>query len=160
MTSGRDEPPRRCRRTIWINSTQSPSKTRSVVQVRCPPVKFRLLLVVLAVAGAVLPLPQHLIEERYSRGIYPALQSVVTPLSNRVPLPLLDIAAVVTLLGAVVLFWRSVRARAASDPVTRGARHPHSGGGDLPRVSRDVGLQLSAPAAGREARFSIRAGQA
>lgn len=73
--------------------------------------KFRLLLVVLAVAGAVLPLPQHLIEERYSRGIYPALQSVVTPLSNRVPLPLLDIAAAVTLLGAVVLFWRSVRAR-------------------------------------------------
>jgi hypothetical protein len=70
--------------------------------------------VVLAAAAAVAPVPDSFVERWYSRGIYPVVQRTMTPVSNLVPVALLDVA-VLLLLVAVVL----VVARAA---VTEGWR--------------------------------------
>jgi hypothetical protein len=84
-------------------------------------VKTRIAVVVLALAGALVPLPRQVVEERYSRGIYPALQAVVTPLTNLVPVPLFDVVALVALVGAALLFWRSGRKRGLRTAFSRGA---------------------------------------
>ena len=83
--------------------------------------KYRIALVALALAGALIPLPQGVVEERYSRGIYPALQSVVTPWSNLVPIPVFDVAALGAVVGAALLFWRSVRAEGLRRAFSRAA---------------------------------------
>jgi hypothetical protein len=82
-------------------------------------VKYRIALIAIAVAAALVPLPQHLVEERYSRGIYASLQSVLTPLSNRLPVPLLDVVALGALVIAAGLLWRSVRARGIRSALSR-----------------------------------------
>ncbi len=67
------------------------------------------LLVALAIAGAVAPFPPQFIERVYARTIYPAVQQVVTLATNVVPIALLDIA-VGMVLAAIV--WLAVaRAR-------------------------------------------------
>jgi Protein of unknown function (DUF3810) len=73
-------------------------------------IRLRLLLVASALAVAAIPLPPSLVEAWYSRRLYPALQAVLTPFSNAIPVALLDIAVVV--LGAVLAigFWRRARA--------------------------------------------------
>ena len=55
---------------------------------------------------ALIPVPSSAVERFYSSGIYPVLQSALTPVSNLVPFALLDIAAA-TLLVSGVLFVRS-----------------------------------------------------
>jgi hypothetical protein len=71
---------------------------------------LRVLLVGLAVAAAIAPLPSRLVEAWYSRRVYPAIQGVVTPLSNRVPIALLDVAVLVLLAISMIVVWRRVRA--------------------------------------------------
>ena len=53
--------------------------------------RSRLAILAVAVAAAILPLPSGLVEHAYSRGVYPVLQSLLTGLSNRSSLPLLDV---------------------------------------------------------------------
>jgi len=69
----------------------------------------RVILVTMALAAAAVPLPSRLVEAWYSRRFYPAIQGVVTPLSNSVPVALLDIAALVLLVTLAIGFWRRVR---------------------------------------------------
>lgn len=62
---------------------------------------LRAVLVVLALGVALTPLPPSFVEQSYSRGVYPRVQALVTPVSNLVPIALLDIVAGALLLAAV-----------------------------------------------------------
>lgn len=68
---------------------------------------LRLAILVLAAAAALVPLPRWAVERWYSQGLYPAVQSYVTPATNRIPVALLDIAAVLLLVFGI---WRLMRA--------------------------------------------------
>ena len=61
---------------------------------------LRLAVIALAAAVALVPMPSAAVEHWYSGRIYPAIQSVVTPLSNRVGFALLDVAAGLLLIAA------------------------------------------------------------
>ena len=69
----------------------------------------RALVVVAALLAAFAPVPAGLVEEWYSRGFYPRLQSVVTPVTNLSPVALLDVAVAIWLLVALALAVRRVR---------------------------------------------------
>jgi hypothetical protein len=92
-------------------------------------VKARVALVLAALCVAFAPLPADVVERWYSNGFYARLQSIVTPLTNLVPLALLDIAVLVLVAaGAWRLFtrWRrhgvrSACGRAAVDLVSSAA---------------------------------------
>jgi hypothetical protein len=71
------------------------------------------VLVLAAVACAVLPVPAPTVERVYSTGIYPALQAVVTTLSNQVPIAVLDIAVGCLLVAATMVLVSRVRSRGA-----------------------------------------------
>jgi len=58
-------------------------------------------LIAVAVAAAIAPIPAASVERVFSRGIYPAIQRTLTPVSNLSPIALLDIAS--ALLFAVIL---------------------------------------------------------
>src|SRR5438132_180443 len=77
-------------------------------------VGLRVAAVVVAVAAAVLPCPPTAVERAYSTGIYPALQSALTRLSNLTSVALVDVLAVIIGVG-----WTGLLAR---DVVTPGAR--------------------------------------
>jgi uncharacterized protein DUF3810 len=67
--------------------------------------------VILAAVGAVLaPLPQPLVERLYSRGVYPRLQRLVTPVSNLLPFALFDLLCVIAIVTVALHLRRSVRA--------------------------------------------------
>jgi hypothetical protein len=72
-----------------------------------PRVVYGAVVVLVAIAALLAPLPAGLIEAWYSRGVYVRLQRVVTPLSNLLPIALLDVAAVAA-LG--VWGWQANRA--------------------------------------------------
>ena len=55
-------------------------------------------LVGTAAVCAIVPLPPDVVERVYSRQLYPAIQHVVTPVTNLVPVALLDIAVAVVIL--------------------------------------------------------------
>jgi uncharacterized protein DUF3810 len=71
---------------------------------------LRVSLVGLALVAAIVPLPPRLVEAWYSRRFYPALQGVVTPLSNMVAVALLDVTVFVLLVVLLMVGWRRVRA--------------------------------------------------
>jgi len=77
----------------------------------------RAIVVLLAVAAALAPLPPDVVERWYSRGWYPRWQMVATPLSNRVPIALFDLAVAILLIIGGVVFVRRVR----SQGLVRGA---------------------------------------
>jgi hypothetical protein len=62
--------------------------------------------VVLALAALVAPLPPTLIEEWYSRGLYIHFQRILTPISNLVPVALLDLAVIVAIITWAVYVAR------------------------------------------------------
>lgn len=70
----------------------------------------RLALVATALVAAIVPLPARLVESWYSRGIYPSIQTTLTPLSNQITFALLDVAAAALLLGLLTAFVRWSRA--------------------------------------------------
>jgi hypothetical protein len=70
----------------------------------------RIIIVLAALAAAVVPLPARLVEAWYSRRLYPAVQGVVTSLSNLFPVALLDVAALLLLVVLVLGFRRRMRA--------------------------------------------------
>jgi|SRR5829696_7214377 len=66
------------------------------------------VLVILALAAAVMPVPQATVERIYSRTIYPVIQRTLTPISNAIPIAFLDVAAAALLvLAAFRLVSRS-----------------------------------------------------
>lgn len=83
---------------------------------------FRLVIVVLAAGLALVPLPRAHVERWYAQGLYPYLQSAVTPVVNLMPIALADVAVVLLLLvllfsafanvlrrGPVIALWRTLR---------------------------------------------------
>ncbi len=72
--------------------------------------KLRIGLILAALLAAVVPLPSRLVEAWYSRRLYPAIQGVLTSLSNLVPVALLDVAAVLLLVVLALRFRHRVRA--------------------------------------------------
>jgi Protein of unknown function (DUF3810) len=68
-------------------------------------------VVLLAIVALVAPLPAALVERWYSRGLYPTLQRVVTPVSNLLPIALLDVAVVVVLLVSLRQLVKVVRSK-------------------------------------------------
>ena len=71
-------------------------------------VGLRVAAVVVAVAAAVLPCPPTAVERAYSTGIYPALQSALTRLSNLTSVALVDVLAVIIGVGWTGLLARDV----------------------------------------------------
>jgi hypothetical protein len=69
----------------------------------------RFSVIVLAFAAAVAPLPRTLVEARYSRGTFPAIQTAITPITNLVPFALLDLAIVAALIVLGTWLYRSSR---------------------------------------------------
>jgi hypothetical protein len=72
--------------------------------------KSRAALLLLAAAAALVPMSPAAVERWYSMALYPRLQSVITPATNRVPIAILDIAAAILLVVAVATFVRRLRA--------------------------------------------------
>ena len=70
---------------------------------------LRVTLIMAALAAAVVPLPPRLVEAWYSHRIYPVIQRAVTPLSNAVPVAILDVAGLALLMVLVIGFWRRLR---------------------------------------------------
>jgi hypothetical protein len=69
--------------------------------------RWRLVVIGLAVAAALVPMPAALVERLYARAVFPRLQPILTTVSNVVPFALFD----VLLLSLVVLVvWWVVRA--------------------------------------------------
>ena len=64
-----------------------------------------------AMALYVFPPRAEWIERHYSRGLYPSLQTTITPLSNWLPLPVSDLLILALVLGLPV--WWAVRLRSA-----------------------------------------------
>jgi hypothetical protein len=92
---------------------------------------WRLALIVAAIGAALAPIPAAAVERVYSLGLYPALQRVLTALSNLVPFALFDALLVGVAATWACLFvgdvgktrgsWLRALARSASRTVTAGA---------------------------------------
>jgi hypothetical protein len=63
----------------------------------------------LALAGALAPVPSWMVERWYSQALYPLLQRVVTPLSNRVPFAVFDVLWVGAAAAAAAAGYRCIR---------------------------------------------------
>lgn len=68
----------------------------------------RAAVVLAALAAALLPIPAAAVERWYSSGLYPALQRVVTPISNLAPIALFDVLCVCGVIAAALLVYRRV----------------------------------------------------
>ena len=69
-----------------------------------------LVAVLLAAICAWAPMRPDTVERWYSTGVYPAIQTRLTPLTNVIPFAVLDILLVATLVFVVVCVTRTVRA--------------------------------------------------
>ncbi len=81
----------------------------------------RAALILAALAAALVPIPPRLVESHYSKGIYPALQSRITPLTNLSPIALVDLAVLAIVILFTVAFARRLRARGLAAAVLSGA---------------------------------------
>jgi hypothetical protein len=71
-------------------------------------VALQLVIIAAAVALAVVPLPQALVERYYADWFYPALQARLTPWSNETPVALFDFILAFLVLTVAILLWRIV----------------------------------------------------
>jgi hypothetical protein len=78
---------------------------------RILPVKYVLqaAVVLLAVVAAVAPVSPESVERWFSTGIYPPIQSTLTPLANRVPFAWLDLLVIGGLIALIVFIARTVK---------------------------------------------------
>lgn len=83
---------------------------------------IELTIVGLALAGGFIPAAPGAIERWFSTGLYPRIQHIVTPLSNRVPFALFDVligVGVVAIVAALVQAGRVARRMRRVMPVLR-----------------------------------------
>lgn len=71
---------------------------------------IRALIVLIAAAAAILPVPPSLVESIYSRGLYPHVQHLLTPVSNRAPFAIFDALVIAGVLAVVTMLVRAARA--------------------------------------------------
>jgi hypothetical protein len=81
----------------------------------------RVVLAVFALAGVLVPLPAAWVEAWYSRGFYPWVQNTLTPLTNTVPIALLDVAVLVLLAGTAHRAWSRIRRSGLAGAIPSGA---------------------------------------
>lgn len=72
---------------------------------------IRLILIVLATAAAVAPTPAGLVERLYSNGVYAQVQPVVTGVTNRLPVAVLDVGVGILLIWLLLVMVRAYRRR-------------------------------------------------
>ncbi len=65
---------------------------------------LKLALILAAAILALTPLPRHVVERVYSRGLYPIVQPRLTALSNSTPFAWFDVLVLVT-IGATIAMW-------------------------------------------------------
>jgi hypothetical protein len=65
------------------------------------------VLIAIAVLAGIAPLPATTVERAYSLRVYPAIQRVLTPISNLLPIALLDIAVLLLIITLIVQFLRA-----------------------------------------------------
>ena len=70
---------------------------------------LEIVVVGLALAAALAPIPATAVERWFSTGIYPGIQRAVTPISNLVPFAVLDMLGAVALIAAVMATVHAVR---------------------------------------------------
>ncbi|HJQ27483.1 MAG TPA: DUF3810 family protein [Blastocatellia bacterium] len=97
-----------------------------------PTVAIKALVIVVALALLLLPLPARFVERFYSNGLYSFLQPMLTPVTNLVPFAIVDLLLVIAIAGLPL--WWTVRIRRA----VRGQRRRAAG-----RVALDT-LALAA----------------
>ena len=68
---------------------------------------IKISIIIIALAMAFIPVPATLVERYYSNGLYPKLQSILTPAANRIPFALVDVLVASLILGLPV--WWIVR---------------------------------------------------
>ena len=74
-------------------------------------VRWRAVLLVVAIAAALLPLPQTVIESIYSTRLFPVFQAIVTRTSNLVPFALFDLIIVAVATWWLIQAIRDLRSR-------------------------------------------------
>jgi hypothetical protein len=67
------------------------------------------ILIVVAIAAALIPLSPRLVERWYSASIYPRIQHALTPLTNHVPVALLDVVVALLLVVLIGTFVTRLR---------------------------------------------------
>jgi hypothetical protein len=72
---------------------------------------IKIAVLIAAATAALFPLPAGLIERFYSNGLYPWLQSWLTPFANLLPFALIDALLIALVLGLPI--WWAVRIRRA-----------------------------------------------
>ena len=58
-------------------------------------------VIAIAIIAAIAPLPPKLVERAYSNGFYPFVQTHLTPITNLIPIALVDIGALVVVFVVV-----------------------------------------------------------
>ena len=76
-----------------------------------PRTVIKIAVLIAAATAALFPLPAGLIERFYSNGLYPWLQSWLTPFANLLPFALIDALLIALVLGLPI--WWAVRIRRA-----------------------------------------------
>ena len=76
-----------------------------------PAVAIKALVIIVAFALLLLPLPAGFVERFYSNGFYSSLQPVVTPVANVVPFAIVDLLLLTAIIGLPT--WWIVRIRRA-----------------------------------------------
>jgi hypothetical protein len=84
--------------------------------------RWRLAVIALAVAAALVPIPPSLIERVYSRAVFPRLQPAITTVSNLVPFALFDVLVLAALVLIVWWLARAIRAGRRRGWVATGVR--------------------------------------
>ena len=67
------------------------------------------MIVGLALTAAFAPISSATVERRFSTTVYPAIQRLVTPLTNLVPFALFDVLTVIGLAAVLVVLGRAIR---------------------------------------------------
>lgn len=93
--------------------------------VKAEPIRGWLFFLLLAALFVFVPLPPWLIDEYYSRGIYPTLQSWLTTATNLIPFALLDVLFIVAIyfvLKNVLHFFSVMRHVGVMDALWEGVK--------------------------------------
>jgi hypothetical protein len=86
------------------------------------------VVVALAAVLALFPLPADVVERWYSQAFFPRLQGVVTPVTNLVPVALLDVAVACVVVAVLWFAVRGVRRSRFRTAMARGVRATLVGG--------------------------------
>ena len=84
---------------------------------------LKLATIIVALSLLFIPLPQSVVERFYSNGIYPVLQSILTPATNLAPFAVIDLLLIAAMAGLPI--WWGVRL------VKAGRGHRGEAGGRL-----------------------------